>query len=52
MLDPAGKVVVSVSSSSAIGRLIPRGRRGLVRYIPGHAAASARKLVETGWRKR
>jgi len=41
VLDPAGQVVVSVYSSGAIGRLVPGDVAGLVRYVRGHAAASA-----------
>ncbi len=42
VLDPQGKVVVSVYSSGAIGRLVPEDVIGLVRYLREHAAASAR----------
>jgi peroxiredoxin len=41
VLDPQGKVVVSVYSSGAIGRLVPEDVIGLVRYRREHAAASA-----------
>ena len=41
VLDPQGKVIVSVYSSGAIGRLVPDDVAGLVRYIREHAAASA-----------
>jgi len=41
VLDPQGKVVVSVYSSGAIGRLVPEDVIGLVRYVREHAAASA-----------
>jgi peroxiredoxin len=41
VLDPEGKVVVSVYSSGAIGRLVPDDVAGLVRYARKHAAASA-----------
>ena len=41
VLDPAGKVVVSVYSRGAIGRLVPDDVAGLVRYVRGHAATSA-----------
>lgn len=41
VLDPEGKVVVSVYSSGAIGRLVPEDVAGLVRYVREHAAASA-----------
>jgi peroxiredoxin len=39
VLSPAGKVVVSVYSSGAIGRLVPEDVIGLVRYMRDHAAA-------------
>jgi peroxiredoxin len=39
VLDPTGKVVVSVYSSAAIGRLVPEDVIGLVRYAHEHAAA-------------
>jgi peroxiredoxin len=39
ILDPAGKVVVSVYSSGAIGRLVPEDVIGLVRYLRQHATA-------------
>ncbi|MGH3398729.1 MAG: redoxin domain-containing protein, partial [Streptosporangiaceae bacterium] len=38
VLDPGGKVVVSVYSSGAIGRLVPEDVAGLVRYVREHAA--------------
>jgi peroxiredoxin len=38
VLDPAGKVVVSVYSSGAIGRLVPDDVSGLVRYVREHSA--------------
>lgn len=38
VLDPVGKVVVSVYSSGAIGRLVPEDVLGLVRYLKEHAA--------------
>ena len=41
VLDPEGKVVVSVYSSGAIGRLVPEDVVGLIRYLREHAAASA-----------
>jgi peroxiredoxin len=41
VLDPAGKVVVSVYSSGAIGRLVPDDVAGLVRYVREHAPAAA-----------
>ena len=39
VLDPAGRVVVSVYSSGAIGRLVPDDVIGLIRYMREHAAA-------------
>lgn len=39
VLDPDGKVVVSVYSSGAIGRLVPEDVLGLVRYLHEHSAA-------------
>jgi peroxiredoxin len=39
VLDPAGRVVVSVYSSGAIGRIVPEDVIGLVRYLRQHAAA-------------
>ena len=41
VLAPHGKVVVSVYSSGAIGRLVPEDVAGLVRYVREHAATSA-----------
>ena len=41
VLDPAGKVVVSVYSSGAIGRLVPDDVIGLVRYLRQHAPEPA-----------
>jgi peroxiredoxin len=41
VLDPQGKVIVSVYSSGAIGRLVPEDVAGLVRYPREHAAASS-----------
>jgi peroxiredoxin len=38
VLDPAGRVVVSVYSSGAIGRLVPDDVVGMVRYLRGHSA--------------
>jgi peroxiredoxin len=40
VLDPAGKVVVSVYSSGAIGRLVPDDVVGLVRYLREHSPAA------------
>jgi peroxiredoxin len=39
VLDPEGRVVVSVYSSGAIGRLVPEDVTGMVQYIREHAAA-------------
>src|SRR5277367_4394156 len=39
VLNAAGKVVVSVYSSGAIGRLVPEDVLGMVRYLREHAAA-------------
>jgi peroxiredoxin len=39
VLNPAGKVVVSVYSSGAIGRLVPEDVTGLVRYLREQEAA-------------
>lgn len=36
VLDPAGKVLVSVYSSGAIGRLVPEDVIGMVRYLRSH----------------
>ena len=41
VLDPAGKVVVSVYSSGAIGRLVPDDVIGLVSYLRQHAPEPA-----------
>ena len=41
VLDPEGRVVVSVYSSGAIGRLVPEDVVGLIRYLRQHTAASA-----------
>jgi peroxiredoxin len=41
VLDPQSKVIVSVYSSGAIGRLVPDDVIGLVRYLHEHAAASS-----------
>ncbi len=41
VLDPAGRVVVSVYSSGAIGRLVPEDVIGLIRYLREHAAPAA-----------
>jgi hypothetical protein len=37
VLDPDGRVIVSVYSSGAIGRLVPDDVVGLVRYVREHA---------------
>jgi peroxiredoxin len=39
VLDPQGRVVVSVYSSGAIGRLVPEDVVGLVRYLREHAVS-------------
>jgi len=39
VLGPAGRVVVSVYSSGAIGRLVPEDVIGMVRYLREHATA-------------
>jgi peroxiredoxin len=44
VLDPGGRVVVSVYSSGAIGRLVPQDVIGLVRYLRLHAAASESRV--------
>ena len=36
MLDPAGRIIVSVYSSGAIGRLVPDDVIGLVKYVRDH----------------
>lgn len=41
VLDPTGKVVVSLYSSGAIGRLIPEDVIGMIRYIRDKASASS-----------
>jgi alkyl hydroperoxide reductase subunit AhpC len=40
ILDPSGRVVISVYSSGAIGRLVPDDVIGLVRYLREHDHAS------------
>jgi peroxiredoxin len=40
VLDPGGRVIVSVYSSGAIGRLVPEDVIGLVRYLRQHTEAS------------
>ncbi|MBB2748093.1 UNVERIFIED_ORG: peroxiredoxin [Microbispora rosea subsp. rosea] len=40
VLDPEGRVVVSVYSSGAIGRLVPDDVVGLIRYIREHSPAA------------
>jgi len=40
MLDPGGRVIVSVYSSGAIGRLVPQDVAGLAGYLREHAQAS------------
>jgi peroxiredoxin len=41
VLDPTGRVIVSVYSSGAIGRLVPDDVIGLIRYVREHASAAA-----------
>jgi peroxiredoxin len=41
ILDPTGRVVVSVYSSGAIGRLVPEDAIGMIRYIREHAPATS-----------
>ena len=41
VLAPDGRVVVSVYSSGAIGRLVPEDIVGLVRYMRDHAVAAS-----------
>jgi peroxiredoxin len=40
VLDPTGKVVISVYSSGAIGRLVPDDVVGMLLYLRQHAATS------------
>ena len=40
VLDPGGRVIVSVYSSGAIGRLVPQDVIGLVGYLREHSQAS------------
>ncbi len=40
VLDPDGRVIVSVYSSGAIGRLVPDDVVGLLRHVRGRAAAA------------
>jgi peroxiredoxin len=41
VLDPDGKVVISVYSSGAIGRLVPDDVVGLIRYLREHASTAS-----------
>ena len=41
VLSPDGRVIVSVYSSGAIGRLVPEDVLGMVRYLTEHAAAAS-----------
>lgn len=41
VLDPDGRVIVSVYSSGAIGRLVPDDVIGLIRYLGGQASVAA-----------
>ena len=40
VLDPSGKVIISVYSSGAIGRLVPEDVEGLIRYVREHTAGT------------
>jgi peroxiredoxin len=40
ILDPTGRVVISVYSSGAIGRLVPDDVVGMLRYLRQHAGTS------------
>ncbi len=40
VLDPQGRVIVSVYSSGAIGRLVPDDVAGLIRYLRGDQSAA------------
>lgn len=51
VLDPTGKVAVSVYSSGAIGRLVPDDVIGLVRYLGQHPTAAAADAGATQMRK-
>ncbi|MEV4757019.1 peroxiredoxin family protein [Micromonospora sp. NPDC049559] len=41
VLDPQGRIIVSVYSSGAIGRLVPEDVAGLVSYVREYAAGQA-----------
>ena len=41
VLAPDGRIVVSVYSSGAIGRLVPEDIVGMVRYVREHATAAS-----------
>jgi peroxiredoxin len=41
VLDPAGRLAVSVYSSGAIGRLVPSDVVGLIRYLRQHSEAAS-----------
>ncbi|MGA8017142.1 MAG: peroxiredoxin family protein [Candidatus Dormiibacterota bacterium] len=45
LLDPSGKVIVSVYSSGAIGRLVPEDVVGLIRYTRDHASVDSGMAV-------
>jgi hypothetical protein len=45
VLDPGGRVIVSVYSSGAIGRLVPQDAMGLVRYLREHATPSQSRFA-------
>ncbi len=40
VLDPSGKIIVSVYSSGAIGRLVPEDIVGLIRHLREHAVST------------
>jgi peroxiredoxin len=40
ILDPAGRVIISVYSSGAIGRLVPEDVVGMIRYVREHVAGN------------
>jgi peroxiredoxin len=50
VLDPGGRVVVSVYSSGAIGRLVPRDVIGLIRYLREQRLASRKHPPGRGCR--
>ena len=48
VLDPGGRVVVSVYSSGAIGRLVPQDVIGLIRYLRRSVRRLARVVAHRG----